>query len=60
MVVEPSIVQEFNEISSQYLIDQKDDSEAISSNGEFDQADKMVTYNEEDTEVLKIQHMKDW
>lgn len=59
-LVEPSIMQEFREISSQYLIDQKDDSEAISSNGEFDQADKMVTYNEEDTEVLKIEHMKDW
>ena len=35
-IIEPSIMQEFREISSQYLIEQKEDSEAISSNGEFD------------------------
>lgn len=53
---EPSYMQEFREISSQYLIDQKEASEDISSNGEFDKADKMVTYNEEDSEVLRIQN----
>ena len=60
IVGEPSVMQEFREISSQYLMDNKEDSEAISSNGEFEQADKMLTYNEDDTEVREIQRAKDW
>lgn len=60
-LAEPSYMQEFKEISSQYVLEHKSDSEAISSNGEFDDADhRIVTYNEDDTEVLKIQFAKDW
>ena len=35
IAVEPSYVVEFNELSSRYLLEDKDDSEAISSNAEF-------------------------
>ena len=52
--VEPSYMQEFREISSQYEIEDKEDSVAISSNGEFAKADKMAVYEENDTEVLRI------
>ena len=53
--VEPSFMAEFREISSHYEVQEKEDSLDISSNGEFDKADKMETYNEDDTEVLKIE-----
>lgn len=32
----------------------------ISSNGEFDKADKMSVYQEDDTVVLKIEQTKNW
>lgn len=53
-------MQEFREISSHYEVQEKEDSLDISSNGEFDKADKMETYNEDDTEVLKIEQVKQW
>ena len=34
--MEPSYVAEFREISSQYIVANKEDSEQISSNGEFE------------------------
>lgn len=59
-VIEPSYMQEFREISSQYQIEQKEDSVEISSNGEFERADKMEVYNEEDTELAVIEATKRW
>ena len=59
-LVEPSFMKEFREISSQYEIEEKDDSEAISSAGEFDEADKMAVYQEDDVEVLRIEKFKRW
>ena len=53
-------MKEFREISSQYEIEEKDDSEAISSDGEFDKADKMAVYREDDVEVLRIEKFKRW
>lgn len=53
-------MQEFKEISSQYQIEAKEDSEQISSNGEFERADKMEVYDEEDTELAKIEAAKVW
>ena len=47
MIMEPSYVAEFKEISSQYIVANKEDSEEISSNGEFEQADAMQVYNNE-------------
>ena len=35
-IMEPSYVAEFKEISSQYIVANKEDSEEISSNGEFE------------------------
>ena len=58
--VEPSYMEEFREISSEYLLEKKEDSIEISSNGEFEKADKMATYDEEDTEVLKIEEVRKW
>ena len=51
---------EFREASSQYVIDHKEDSAEISSNAEFEKADKMQTFKEDDIEVLKIEKSKDW
>ena len=58
--IEPSYIQEFREISSQYLIENKEDSEEISSDEEFRNADKMMVYNEDDTELHKIDAAKKW
>ena len=58
--VEPSYMVEFREASSQYVIDHKEDSAEISSNAEFEKADKMQTFEEDDIEVLKIEKSKDW
>lgn len=52
--VEPSFMQEFREISSHYVPEDKVDSADISSNGEFDRADKMEVMAEDDPEVLRI------
>ena len=38
MMVEPSYMEEFREISSEYLMESKHDSERISSDGEFNVA----------------------
>ena len=54
--MDPSYLAEFKEISSEYIFANKEDSEEISSNGEFVQADKMLVYNEDDTEVFLIEH----
>ena len=59
-VAEPSYMEEFREISSQYILQSKEDSAEISSNSEFDKADKMQVYNEEDTQVLNIENIKRW
>jgi hypothetical protein len=40
-MIEPSYMQEFREASSQYLIENKEDSVEISSDGEFRDAEKM-------------------
>ncbi len=58
--VEPSYMQEFKEISSHYELDDKVDSDDISSCGEFNQAEKMDVYKEDDTEVFIIEHAQDW
>lgn len=60
VLVEPSYIQEFREISSHYSIENKENSVDISSNGEFDKADKMSVYQEDDTVVLKIEQTKNW
>ena len=59
-IMEPSYVAEFKEISSQYIVANKEDSEEISSNGEFEQADAMAVYNEDATEVFRIEEEKKW
>ena len=51
---------EFKEASSQYVIDDKEDSADISSNEEFAKADQMQTFREDDTEVLCIERSKAW
>ena len=53
-------MQEFREVSYQYLIENKEDSDEISSDGEFRNADKMMVYNEDDTELHKIDATKKW
>jgi len=53
-------MQEFREVSSQYLIENKEDSYEISSDEEFRNADKMMVYNEDDTELHKIDATKKW
>ena len=58
--MEPSYVAEFREISSQYIVANKEYSEEISSNGEFQQADAMAVYNEDATEVFRIEEEKKW
>ena len=60
MIMEPSYVAEFKEISSQYIVANKEDSEEISSNGEFEQADAMQVYNEDASEVFRIEEEKNW
>jgi len=58
---EPSFVREFKESSSQYRIPEKEDSEAISSNGEFDAARKAVIFEEDDsTELLLCEVKRLW
>jgi len=52
--VEPSSMQEFRENSSLYLVDDKVDSEEISSEGEFERADEMEVMAEDDPNVLRI------
>ena len=49
---------EFREISSAYQVVEKEDSEAISDNGEFQEADEMLVRQEDDLEVLAIQVYK--
>lgn len=51
-------MREFREVSSQYLIENKEDSEEISSDGEFRNADKMVIYREDDIELHRIDATK--
>ena len=54
----PSNVLEFNMCDSNYQIDDKEDSDAISSDGEFNDARNMQVYNEDATEVLGIELKK--
>lgn len=56
----PSNVIEFNACDSHYKISEKYDSEAISSDGEFDDAKNMQVFNEDATEVLKIELVKSY
>lgn len=59
-MVEPSYIGEFNECSSNYELPLKEDSEQISSDGEFEDAKRMEVYHEDDDEVLKIEEIKAW
>ena len=53
-VSEPSYMVEFREISSHYQMDDKVHSEDISSNGEFNKAEKMEVFQDDDKKVLRI------
>ena len=57
---EPSYIAEFKECSSNYDLPLKEDSEEISSDGEFEDARQMEIYHEDDTEVLKIEQIRAW
>ena len=51
---------EFKECSSNYELPLKEDSDEISSDGEFEDAKRMEVYHEDDNEVLKIEKIKAW
>ena len=51
---------EFKECSSHYELEQKEDSEEISSDGEFEDAKRMEIYPEDASEVLKIEEIRAW
>ena len=53
---DPSYVAEFNEISSEYLLENKESSEEISSHGEFEQANYMQVFHQDATEVALIEY----
>ena len=55
---EPSYIREFKENSSRYLLEDKVDSEEMSADVEFHEADKMTVYEEDDFEVRKIETAK--
>ena len=57
---EPSYMVEFKECSSNYELPLKEDSDEISSDGEFEDAKRMEIYHEDDNEVLKIEKIKAW
>jgi len=52
VLCDPSYIQEFREITSNYEIENKEDSAEISSSGEFENADRMKVYLDDDTAVL--------
>ena len=52
---QPSYMVEFKECSSNYELPLKEESDEISSDGEFNDAKNMDIYYEDDNEVLKIE-----
>ena len=57
-MVEPSFFREFKENSSRYQLEDKQDSDEQSSDGEFKQADHMATFKDDDPNVFKIEVAK--
>ena len=53
-------MREFRECSSQYEMEDKQDSEEISSDGEFKRAENIEVMLDNDPEVLRIQEAKAW
>ena len=56
----PSNVMEFINCDSAYKIDEKEDSAAISSDGEFDDARNMIVLDDDCTQVFDIDVKKEW
>lgn len=53
--IEPSFLQEYHQCTSEYVIPQKEDSSAISSNGEFEAAQNLRSLNEDASEILVLE-----
>ena len=56
--IEPSFMVEFKELSSKFDLVEKEDSDEISSDGEFNDARKIKVYDEGAPEVYKIETEK--
>jgi hypothetical protein len=57
---EPSYIKEFKESNSVYHIPNKHEDSEISSDGEFNDANKMQVYREDDTEVYMIEQKQNY
>jgi len=49
------VLNEFAQCDSHYVIEDKEDSEAISSDGEFNEANKIDVLSEDDSQVSRIE-----
>ena len=55
----PVIFDEFRRCNSEYVISDKDSESAISSDGEFIDAGKITIYDEDDSHIDQIEHIKE-
>ena len=58
--MEPSFIEEFKNCKSEYIMPQKEDSEEISSEGEFADARNLQLMDEDDTRVYLIQKQNEY
>ena len=55
----PMMYDEFAQCNSVYIISDKDSDSAISSDGEFNDAQKLTVFNEDDSRINQIESMRD-